>query len=278
MRAYVQPAARVSRSAIYTTPPLPWKRLLLPTEHGSWSLTFEPLALGLLVFPSGAGAWIAAAVAAAFMARKPSKLAWGDSAAKSSRVRDAARVLALVFGALSTAFLIVAVTHGSVSAFAPLVLALPGVAYFAWCERTGRTRSLSAELIGTAVCSLPLVAMALSAGQTPYAAMACGALIVSRSLPTLLLVRTCLRRTRETSVAVKPVVVVHLLALGALAAFAFLHWLPWAAVAINAALALRAAQLLAQGEAAPPARQLGMIETAVGVVYISLQAAVLIYR
>ena len=44
---------------------------MLPKEHGSWSLALEPLVLGLIIAPSGAGSWFALAVVAAFFARRP---------------------------------------------------------------------------------------------------------------------------------------------------------------------------------------------------------------
>ena len=41
-------------------------KLTLPNEHGSWSLALEPLALGLLVAPSAAGAALGLAAACGF--------------------------------------------------------------------------------------------------------------------------------------------------------------------------------------------------------------------
>ena len=52
-------------------------RLMLPKEHGSWSLALEPVALGLLVAPSAAGAALAAAAVSGFFLRRPWKLMSG---------------------------------------------------------------------------------------------------------------------------------------------------------------------------------------------------------
>jgi hypothetical protein len=52
------------------SPPAPmarWRDVILPKEHGSWSLALEPIALGLLVAPSWAGGSLAVAVLAGFL-------------------------------------------------------------------------------------------------------------------------------------------------------------------------------------------------------------------
>ncbi|MBI4622216.1 MAG: YwiC-like family protein [Verrucomicrobia bacterium] len=60
-------------------PPLSWRELVLPKEHGSWAFAFEPIALGLLIAPSAAGGWLAPALASAFFARRPLRTALGDA-------------------------------------------------------------------------------------------------------------------------------------------------------------------------------------------------------
>ncbi|NHZ70059.1 MAG: hypothetical protein GWP18_00280, partial [Proteobacteria bacterium] len=48
--------------------------MALPTEHGGWGFTLEPILLGLLVAPS-ASAWeISAAALGIFLARRPVKI------------------------------------------------------------------------------------------------------------------------------------------------------------------------------------------------------------
>ena len=67
-------------------------QLTLPKEHGSWSLALEPVAFGLLVAPSAAGAALALAAVSGFFLRRPLKFAL---AAKS----DSRQPLALVCAA-----------------------------------------------------------------------------------------------------------------------------------------------------------------------------------
>lgn len=267
----VYPPGGETRSVSSTTS-LPWRRLLIPTEHGSWALTFEPVVLGLLVTTLSFSGWVAASVAAGFLARKPAKLAWGPMSAKSPPVRRAARVLAILFGSAAAFAIVEAAIQVGLRPLLPLALALPGVAYFAWCDRTGRTRTLSAEIVGTTVCALPLMTMALASAWSIMMAVALGAVALTRSLPTLFLVRTCLQRSRgQPSSSLAPLLA-HLLGLAALATFAAEQWLPWWSVAVNSLLLLRGVAYLRPSQTPFSARQLGMIETAIGVVYLTLQA------
>lgn len=92
-----------------------FRSLVLPREHGSWSLALEPLALGLLVAPTRAGAWLALAGAAAFLSRRPLKLALTTPAT------DPRRPTALRWTALLTAVALVAFTFVA-SAPSPAIL------------------------------------------------------------------------------------------------------------------------------------------------------------
>ena len=55
-----------------------WRSVALPTEHGGWGLTLEPVLLGLLVAPSGAGLAMGCAAFLAFIARTPVKIVLVD--------------------------------------------------------------------------------------------------------------------------------------------------------------------------------------------------------
>ena len=90
------------------------KSLLLPKEHGSWSLAFEPLVLGLLVAPSVGGLGLAAAMIAGFFLRRPLKLAVTLPAADLRR--SAARNWALLLGGVALAGLIFAADQSSLTA------------------------------------------------------------------------------------------------------------------------------------------------------------------
>src|SRR3974377_1668220 len=49
-------------------------KLILPREHGSWSLALEPVAFGMLAAPSTPGLALAAAAISGLFLRRPLKL------------------------------------------------------------------------------------------------------------------------------------------------------------------------------------------------------------
>ena len=88
-----------------------WRELVMPKEHGSWSLAFEPLAFGLLVAPSAAGAALAIAVAAAFFARRPLNIAVRDH--RATRRAAARRAVLTCAGVAAAAFVAACALAGS---------------------------------------------------------------------------------------------------------------------------------------------------------------------
>ncbi|PTY04966.1 hypothetical protein DB347_19950 [Opitutaceae bacterium EW11] len=262
-------AASVSRPAARSVSA---RRLLLPAEHGSWALVFEPVALGLLVAPSAPGFALALAVAAGFFLRKPAKLGWGRLASKDPLVRRTARRAAVVFAALGSAFLLAAGLLGGLRVLAPFAAALPGAAYFAWCDRTGRVRSLASEFVGAATCSLPLVAIALAGWWKLPSALALGAVGLARSLPTIAVVRAVLRREERGSVSLA--VALQILAISLVGALAFFSLVPSGAAFVTGALAMRAALYLSFSKRAPSAKTFGILETIVGLAWIVFLARI----
>lgn len=248
------------------------RRLLLPSEHGSWALAFEPVVLGLLVAPSGGGACIAGAVAAGFFARKPARLGWGRLASKDAAVRRAARRAALLLGTMAAGFVAGAAALAGAHVLLPFVAVVPGAAFFAWCDRSGRVRSLAAEMTGAAMCALPLAAMALAAGKTFAPAFSLAALAAARSLPTITLVRALLRGGDGGSFpSAFAWQAVALLGIGALWRAA---WLPLGAVFVTLALAARAMVYFSLAKNAPTAKQIGITETFVGAAWIVFLSAI----
>jgi len=55
-----------------------WRAVAVPAEHGGWGLTLEPVLLGMIVAPSGAGVALGCAALVAFVCRTPFKVAAVD--------------------------------------------------------------------------------------------------------------------------------------------------------------------------------------------------------
>src|SRR5687768_6251637 len=78
-----------------------FKDVVLPKEHGSWSLAFEPIALGLFIAPSPAGALLAVALSAGFFARRPLRISLHEPRADRRATAQRALILCAVIALLS---------------------------------------------------------------------------------------------------------------------------------------------------------------------------------
>jgi YwiC-like protein len=140
------PAGLYARGAMER---LRWRSVVLPSEHGGWGLTFEPMLLGLLVAWSWAGLAIGVAALLAFLLRTPLKLVLVDRRRHRwlPRTRLAACVAAAeVFGLVVLGLL--AVAAGGWSWLVPVALALPLFAVELWFDVRSRGRRLVPELCG----------------------------------------------------------------------------------------------------------------------------------
>ncbi len=241
------------------------RHLLLPREHGAWSLALEPVALGLLAAPSRAGAVLALAAAAVFLARRPLQFVCGrfGREQRTAALAPLAALLVLAAGALFGAAQL-----AGWPAFWPLLGALPPALLFLTFDVRGDARGAAAELAGAAAFAVFPAACASLAGAGPATALALAALMLLRAVPAVLVVRTFLRQNKGYTASAAPALLTSgLAALGATALA--LHGLAsGAALGVALLFLLRAVWLL--GPAAPSlrAKQLGLLESALGVGFI----------
>src|SRR6516162_8620554 len=92
-------------------------QLVMPKEHGSWSLALEPVALGLGVAPSVGGVGLAMAAVAGFIMRRPLKL---GLAAKTDERRPMAVACIFTLSLLALTGLLLAVKTGGTEKLWPL--------------------------------------------------------------------------------------------------------------------------------------------------------------
>lgn len=244
--------------------------VFLPKEHGSWSLALEPLALGLLVAPSWAGGALAGAALAGFFARRPLKAAV-DSAA--SPRRSAARgALALLTGLAFAGGAEVFVLAPPAALWPLLPAALLG-AVFVWFDAQGESRAAAAEVAGSAAFAFVPAAFATLAGLPAGSALALAILALARSVPTVLVVRTCLRRAKGALAARSIPLQASVVALVAATVLVVRGTAPASAVLLLTILLLRSFWLLGPWTPAWPAKRLGMMEAVLGLLYVALIAA-----
>lgn len=177
-----------------------WRGVAVPTEHGGWSLTLEPVLLGLLVEPSWSGLLLGAAALLAFLVRTPLKLAIGDRrrGRRLERTALAERVAATYL------FVLAAAVAGSIITarapfWVPLVVAAPLVAAsFAYDVRS-LSRRLAPELLGAIGVGSASAVIVLAAGGSGGLAAGLWLVIAARAWAAILHVRVQLRRAKSQS-------------------------------------------------------------------------------
>lgn len=248
--------------------PLPTlKSLLLPKEHGSWSLAFEPLFLGLLVAPSVGGLGLAAAMSAGFFLRRPLKLAVTLPATDPRRA--AARNWALLLGTVAGAALFFAIDRGSFSALWPLALAAPFGAVFLVLDLQNDMREATAELAGSAAFAILPAAFATLAGWPAAPALALAAVMLARSVPTVLTVRTYLRLSKGQPTGAWLPIAAAAAGLAVLVALAARGLTPWFAPLLAALLLARSVFLVTPLRPHWTARRIGLNEAVLGLLCLT---------
>ncbi|MBX3286766.1 MAG: YwiC-like family protein [Actinobacteria bacterium] len=158
----------------------------VPTEHGGWGLTAEPVLLGLLVAPSVAGGLLGVAAVLAFLARTPLRVVLVDRHRDRSLARTAlaGRVLAVeVLAIVLLATLAALVAAGPF--WWPVLVAAPLVAVELWYDTRSRSRRLAPELAGTWAISAVAAVVVLAAGHGAREALAVWLVVGARATSSI---------------------------------------------------------------------------------------------
>ncbi|MEL7209359.1 MAG: YwiC-like family protein [Actinomycetota bacterium] len=175
-----------------------WRAVAVPSEHGGWGLTLEPVLLGLFVAPSGAGALLGAAAFVAFLARTPLRVVLVDARRHraSARTSLARRILAAEV-ALLVGLALGATALGDPRLWLPAVAAAPLVLVELWFDMRSRSRRLVPELAGAIGVSSVVAMIVLADGREAALAGALWAVLAARSLTSIPFVRGQVARLHD---------------------------------------------------------------------------------
>ena len=247
------------------------RAVAIPTEHGGWSLTLEPVLLGLLVAWSWPGLSLGVAAMLAFLARTPLKLVLVDG--WRGRWLTRTTVAAQVAGA-ELLVLATLVTAAALTADArfwwPLLAAAPLVAIELWFDMRSRSRRLLPELAGTVGIGSVAAAIALADGNDTVVAMGLWIVVAARAAAAIPYARTQVFRTRG-----RPYQLWHSDVAQALAVIAVTAGWLVDAVPVAAAVAIAAVAMfnVAAVRAAPrPAKIIGFQQMFFGVTAVIVTA------
>jgi hypothetical protein len=243
----------------------------MPAEHGGWSLTLEPVLLGLLVAWSWPGLALGLAAMLAFLARTPLKLVlvdrwrgrWLDRTSVAARVATV-EVLVLV------ALVVVAGLGADEPFWLPLLAAAPLVAIELWFDMRSRSRRLLPELAGTVGIGSVAAAIALADGAETAMALGLWVVVAARGAAAIPYARTQVFRTRGRPYHLWHSDLAQALAVVAVAVAWFADAVPLAAAI--AIIAVAAFNLGAVRAAPRPAKVIGLQQMFFGVAVVVVTA------
>jgi len=247
----------------------------MPTEHGGWGLTLEPVVLGLLVAPGGAGVAIGLAAIVAFVARTPIKIALVDR----HRHRTLARTrLAVRIAAIELAALVGLAAIAAMTATEPFWLALlpaaPLVFVELWFDMRSRSRRLVPELAGAFGIGSVAAAIVLADGGDTRIAAGLWTVLAARSFASIPFVRFQLQRAKRPPARRWTSDVAQATAVAMAIAAWLLGWLPLPVVA--AVGSLGAAQAVLARVAPPKTVIVGVQQMVLGLMVVIATAIIII--
>jgi len=181
-----------------------WRSVAVPSEHGGWGLTLEPVLLGLLIAPSIIGALLGIGAFVAFLLRSPLKLIVIDMRRKrwldrsQLAVRFAIGEL-VVLAAITTA----ALRKTSWSWLVPVAIAALLVGVEFGFDVRSRGRRLVPELCGSVGIASVVAVIVLAGGQGANLAIGAWLVLSARAVGSIPFVRVQIARFRRTSANIK---------------------------------------------------------------------------
>lgn len=172
--------------------------MALPVEHGGWSLTLEPVVLGLLVAPSISGLALGLAGLVAFAARTPLKVVLVDRR-RSRRLPRTALAGRVLRAELSILLLLgtVAILTAEGALWWPLLAAAPLIGLELWYDMRSRSRRVVPELAGSVGIASLAAATALGGGAEAALAAGLWLVMAARSVAAIPFVRVQLLRAKN---------------------------------------------------------------------------------
>ncbi len=237
--------------------------MVVPTEHGGWGFTLEPVLLGALAAPGWPALGLGIATFAAFLARRPLRLGVADLRRhrRLDRTRPALMSVAVFAGvALGGVSLAWAAAVGAF--WWPVLIAVPMVLMQLRYDLSGRGRELLPELLGPAALGAAAPMIILAEGLEPGLATGAWVVLTARLVPSVLMVRAQLRRAKGQSFSPMPAHVTGLLSLAAVVGAAALGWVPW--LSVGAAVAVAVWDAVSLGRPPVAARTIGWTQMLVG--------------
>jgi len=243
------------------------KTVILPREHGSWGLTFEPLTLALIIAASLPGAVLFLGAAAAFFAHTPAR----QLLSRDKKNRYALPFF-LLYGGMAGLLMGIFIFSVGWPLYAPLLLALIIMSGYLLLEYVSLGRKLYTEIIASVAIGLMALSIVLAGGWLWPRAVAFLILLYLRSIATTLYVHHRLLLEKKQLSKVGRAMLWQVISL----LLAMALWLngniPFLALMAVLILGARALGGLSSKRKKATVRKIGMLEFAYGVQFVILSA------
>lgn len=261
----------MSRPVVAAQERAPWRAVAVPSEHGGWGLTLEPVLLGLLVAPSWSGLALAVAAFLAFLARTPLKLVAVDGRRGRALERTAlARRIATVEVGLLLLLGAAALAAAGPRWLLAVAVAAPLVAVELWFDVRSRGRRLVPELCGAVGIAAVSAAVVFAADASARLAVAIWLVLAARSLGAIPFVRVQIGRLHRGRADVRSGDAAHLVSV--LVAATALVVDRRVGAGVVAVIALAAVQTIWLRRPPVPAKVLGLRQMALGLALVAVTA------
>ncbi len=246
-----------------------WQTVGLPAEHGSWGLVLEPIVLGLLVAFSWTGAAFGMAAFFSFLAYQPTRILIKAKLDNRPSLREGlARRYALSYIALALLMFAIAISTAGMQVMRPLLYSAPLLAIFILYDLHGPKRSWQAEISSALAFSAVAAVIALASDWALPNALALWVVMAARGIPSIVYVRARLRLDKGKASGLFGVYALQLLALAAVVAMTMADLLPNVVIWVFLLFLIRTTWGLSRYRLAVPAKRLGFMEIAYGVVTV----------
>jgi hypothetical protein len=248
------------------------RSVAMPTEHGGWGFTLEPILLGLLVAPSASGWEISAAALGIFLARRPVKIFSSDLVRRRWLPRSTvALVFSIIFGGLAIAGVVGAFVTTQGPFLIPVALAAPFAFVALRADAHSRSHALLAELSGAIAMGATVAAITVSSGWDLLPSLGLWLVLAARDVAAIVLVRGQVRRSKGKLVDTTKIYLAQAGSVTVIAIVAALGVVPWLSVVAVGLVGIVA--VISLNRSPIPAKTIGWTQMVLGLAVVLVTAA-----
>ncbi|OQX73005.1 MAG: hypothetical protein B6D61_13055 [Bacteroidetes bacterium 4484_249] len=235
---------------------------MLPQSHGSWAFVLEPLVLALWVAWSFNGLMLFIGALFAFLSHQPIRTLIAHGYQRT------VFIVSFVIVSMAAFFILYFIVNTDVSINWRLFFAIFLLFIFLFIDLSGKAKSLVGELIVPFAISIMAASIFLVQKQSIVLSFAFLLVLLSRSLPTVFLVRTQIRVFKNKRYSNIPPIFAHLIALVIVIVLIYFNLIPPGIVIAVILLFLRCCIFLYPMKNKLSVKQIGISEFIFGMLFV----------